>query len=221
MSKRERPNLRPRLAKKELLVAPGVFDGISARIADQMGFEALYMTGYGTVASHSGLPDAGIATYSDMVGRVAVIANGTDDPADRRRRYRLRRTAQRPVFGPRLRGGRRDRHPARGPGVSEKVRPHAGPPGGAHRGHGRQDQGRGGEPRRQAIFSSSRVPTRARRSGSTKRCAAPTLMPRPAPISCSSKAPRASRKCAPSAEASIVRLWPTWSRAVVRRLRIE
>jgi len=80
MSKRVRPNLRPRLAKKELLVAPGVFDGISARIADQMGFEALYMTGYGTVASHLGLPDAGIATYSDMVGRVAVIANGTTTP---------------------------------------------------------------------------------------------------------------------------------------------
>jgi 2,3-dimethylmalate lyase len=80
MSKRERPNLRPRLARKELLVAPGVFDGISARIADQMGFEALYMTGYGTVASHLGLPDAGIATYSDMVGRVAVIANGTRTP---------------------------------------------------------------------------------------------------------------------------------------------
>jgi 2,3-dimethylmalate lyase len=80
MSKRERPNLRPRLAKKELLVAPGVFDGIYARIADQMGFEALYMTGYGTVASHLGLPDAGIATFSDMVGRVAVIANGATTP---------------------------------------------------------------------------------------------------------------------------------------------
>jgi 2,3-dimethylmalate lyase len=80
MSKRERPDLRSRLAKKELLVAPGVFDGISARIADQMGFEALYMTGYGTVASHLGLPDAGIATYSDMVGRVAVIANATKTP---------------------------------------------------------------------------------------------------------------------------------------------
>jgi 2-methylisocitrate lyase-like PEP mutase family enzyme len=80
MSKRERPDLRSRLAKKELLVAPGVFDGISARIADQMGFEALYLTGYGTVASHLGLPDAGIATYSDMVGRVAVIANGTKTP---------------------------------------------------------------------------------------------------------------------------------------------
>ena len=80
MSERQRPNLRTRLASKELLVAPGVFDGISAKIADQMGFEALYMTGYGTVASHLGLPDAGIATFSDMVGRVAVIAKGTKTP---------------------------------------------------------------------------------------------------------------------------------------------
>ena len=72
MTQRERPNLRSRLAQKRLLVAPGVFDGISAKIADQMGFEALYMTGYGAVASHLGLPDAGIATYTDMVGRVKV-----------------------------------------------------------------------------------------------------------------------------------------------------
>jgi 2,3-dimethylmalate lyase len=80
MTKRQGADLRTRLRAKELLVAPGVFDGISARIADQMGFEALYMTGYGTVASHLGLPDAGIATYSDMVGRVAVIASGTQTP---------------------------------------------------------------------------------------------------------------------------------------------
>src|SRR5580692_6694289 len=80
MTKRQRADLRARLHAKELLVAPGVFDGISARIADQMEFEALYMTGYGTVASHLGLPDAGIATFSDMVGRVAVIAKGTKTP---------------------------------------------------------------------------------------------------------------------------------------------
>jgi 2-methylisocitrate lyase-like PEP mutase family enzyme len=80
MTEGKRANLRPRLAKKELLVAPGVFDGISARIADQMGFEALYMTGYGTVASHLGLPDAGIATYSDMVGRVGILAKATTTP---------------------------------------------------------------------------------------------------------------------------------------------
>ena len=45
-----------------------------------MGFEALYMTGYGTVASHLGLADAGLATYSEMVARVAVIAENTTTP---------------------------------------------------------------------------------------------------------------------------------------------
>lgn len=80
MTGRRRPDFRSRLAKKELLVAPGVFDGISARIADQMGFEALYMTGYGTVASHLGLPDAGIASYTDMVGRVKVLADAATTP---------------------------------------------------------------------------------------------------------------------------------------------
>lgn len=72
--------LRSRLEEPQLLVAPGVFDMISARIADQLGFEALYMTGYGTVASYLGLPDAGIATYSDMVDRVGCIAQGTKTP---------------------------------------------------------------------------------------------------------------------------------------------
>ncbi len=45
-----------------------------------MGFEALYMTGYGSVASVLGLPDAGLATYSDMVGRVRMISSVTKTP---------------------------------------------------------------------------------------------------------------------------------------------
>ena len=61
--------LRDRLAKGEFILAPGIYDGISARVADSMGFPALYMTGYGATASMLGLPDAGLATYSDMVGR--------------------------------------------------------------------------------------------------------------------------------------------------------
>lgn len=73
-------SLRQRLSSGKLLSAPGVFDMISARVADAMGFDALYMTGYGTVASHLGLPDAGLATYSDMVGRVGLIAGGTKAP---------------------------------------------------------------------------------------------------------------------------------------------
>ena len=72
--------LRARLAAPGLITAPGVYDMISARIADRMGFPALYMTGFGVVASHLGLPDAGLATYSDMVGRVSQICTVTKTP---------------------------------------------------------------------------------------------------------------------------------------------
>ena len=64
----------------ELITAPGIFDGISARMADPFGFDMLYMTGYGTVASHLGMPDAGIASYTDMVGRVKVMADVVTTP---------------------------------------------------------------------------------------------------------------------------------------------
>lgn len=63
-----------------LISAPGVFDMISTRIAQKFPFDAFYMTGYGTVASHLGLPDAGLASYTEMVGRVEVIANTLDKP---------------------------------------------------------------------------------------------------------------------------------------------
>jgi 2-methylisocitrate lyase-like PEP mutase family enzyme len=72
--------LRSRLAAGEFVVAPGIYDMISARLADGMGFPALYMTGYGTVASFLGLPDAGLATYSEMVGRVERIASQCATP---------------------------------------------------------------------------------------------------------------------------------------------
>jgi len=72
--------LSARLRQPGLVTAPGVFDMISAKVADAMGFDALYMTGYGVVASHLGLPDAGLATYTDMVGRVRQIAGGTTTP---------------------------------------------------------------------------------------------------------------------------------------------
>jgi 2-methylisocitrate lyase-like PEP mutase family enzyme len=72
--------LRQRLANGEFIVAPGVYDMISALSADRMGFPALYMTGYGTVASYLGLPDAGLASYREMVDRVATIVGGTKTP---------------------------------------------------------------------------------------------------------------------------------------------
>src|SRR5215813_13676481 len=72
--------LRDKLAKGEFVLAPGIYDGISARVADTMGFPALYMTGYGATASMLGLPDAGLATYSDMVGRAEMICSVIDTP---------------------------------------------------------------------------------------------------------------------------------------------
>ena len=73
-------SLKTRLSQPGLVTAPGIFDMISARIADGMGFEALYMTGYGTVASYLGLPDAGLATYTDMVNRVGTFAQQCRTP---------------------------------------------------------------------------------------------------------------------------------------------
>src|SRR4051812_48224411 len=72
--------LAKRLREPGLITAPGVFDMISATIADRLGFGALYMTGFGVVASYLGLPDAGLATYTDMVGRVRQMATVARTP---------------------------------------------------------------------------------------------------------------------------------------------
>jgi 2-methylisocitrate lyase-like PEP mutase family enzyme len=80
MSAAKRARLAERFRKNELIVAPGIYEMLSAKIADRMGFDCLYMTGYGVVASYLGLPDAGIATYSDMVNRVQQFGLVTDTP---------------------------------------------------------------------------------------------------------------------------------------------
>lgn len=73
-------NFREMLAAKQFITAPGVFDLVSAKLADRSGAQAIYMTGYGTVASYLGQPDAGLATYTDMVDRVAAIAEAVQKP---------------------------------------------------------------------------------------------------------------------------------------------
>lgn len=75
-----RQGFAQRLKQPGLVVAPGVYDMVSLRLADSFGFEALYMTGFGTVASHLGLPDAGIATYTEMVSRVKAMAGMARTP---------------------------------------------------------------------------------------------------------------------------------------------
>ncbi|MES2712309.1 MAG: isocitrate lyase/PEP mutase family protein [Pseudomonadota bacterium] len=74
------PSLRAAFDAKKFIVAPGVFDMISAKVADGMGFDCLYGTGFGTVASALGVADAGIATYTDMVARMGRVAQGCTTP---------------------------------------------------------------------------------------------------------------------------------------------
>jgi len=76
----QRTLFNERLSKPGLIVAPGVYEMVSLRLADRMNFDALYMTGYGAVASLLGLPDAGLATYSEMVGRVTAMAGMAKTP---------------------------------------------------------------------------------------------------------------------------------------------
>ncbi len=68
------------LKNRDFVCAPGVFDLISARMADRFKFKAIYLTGYGVAASHLGMPDAGYATYADMLGRVRQICERTTTP---------------------------------------------------------------------------------------------------------------------------------------------
>ncbi len=74
------PSLKARFDAGEFIAAPGIFDMISTKVADGMGFPCLYVTGFGTVASHLGVADAGIATYSDMVGRAGAFARAARTP---------------------------------------------------------------------------------------------------------------------------------------------
>ncbi len=71
--------LRTRLQDTRLLIAPGVFDGLSARIAAASGFEALYASG-GAIARSSGVPDLGLLSMTEFLARVREIVDATDLP---------------------------------------------------------------------------------------------------------------------------------------------
>ena len=66
--------LRTAIDSGETLVAPGVYDMISATIAEKVGFPAVFVGGYGVSASHLGVPDVGIMTFTDILERVRTFS---------------------------------------------------------------------------------------------------------------------------------------------------
>ena len=67
------------LMEKGTVVAPFVFDGVQAKLAEAAGFEAVYMTGFGTAASH-GLPDMGLIGLGEMSANAGRIAGAVSVP---------------------------------------------------------------------------------------------------------------------------------------------
>jgi 2-methylisocitrate lyase-like PEP mutase family enzyme len=67
-----RQTLRALLKRNKLLVAPGCFDGLSARLVQEAGFEAAYLSG-GAVARSMGIPDIGLVTMSEVIERAAQV----------------------------------------------------------------------------------------------------------------------------------------------------
>jgi carboxyvinyl-carboxyphosphonate phosphorylmutase len=72
--------LRELLATGELIVAPGAYDCLSARLIEAAEFPAVYMTGFGTAASYLGRPDVGLLGMSEMVDQARRIVQAVDVP---------------------------------------------------------------------------------------------------------------------------------------------
>ncbi len=73
-------HLKQLLRAPEILLAPGAYDVLSAKIIEHCGFRAVYMTGYGTSASVLGQPDVGLLTMSEMVERARNLAEAVEVP---------------------------------------------------------------------------------------------------------------------------------------------
>src|SRR2546428_12084721 len=77
---RRTSQLRRLLKSGQTLFVPGCYNALSARILAEVGFPAVYMTGYGTSLSLLGMPDAGLATMTEMHLNARYIANAVAVP---------------------------------------------------------------------------------------------------------------------------------------------
>jgi 2-methylisocitrate lyase-like PEP mutase family enzyme len=73
-------SLKSRLLSDDILIAPGVYDGLTAAIAEQAGFEALYLSGAAVAYTRLGRPDIGLTSVSEMTDTMALIRDRVDLP---------------------------------------------------------------------------------------------------------------------------------------------
>jgi len=75
-----RNRLRELIQGPDILIAPGAYDALSAKLIETVGFDAVYMSGFATAASVFGLPDIGLLTMTDMVANAKRMADAVSVP---------------------------------------------------------------------------------------------------------------------------------------------
>jgi len=80
MKKKQTTRLRELIKAGPTLFVPGCFNAMSARVLENVGFPAIYMSGYGTSLSLTGLPDAGLVTLSEVITNARYIAQAVNIP---------------------------------------------------------------------------------------------------------------------------------------------
>lgn len=73
-------SLKTRLSRPEILIAPGVYDGLTATLAAAAGFEALYLSGAATAYTRLGRPDIGLTSVTEMAETLTLVADRVDLP---------------------------------------------------------------------------------------------------------------------------------------------
>ena len=74
------PTLKQRLELPQPLLVPACYDMVSAKVVEHCGFEAVYLSGFGHSASHLGLPDAGLISFSEMLERLHHLVRSVNIP---------------------------------------------------------------------------------------------------------------------------------------------
>src|SRR5947207_9751133 len=80
MSDPRRVRLRELLARAGIIIAPGAYDGLSARLVEDAGFDVVYMSGSGAANSLLGQPDLGLTSMTEMASQAARICAATTLP---------------------------------------------------------------------------------------------------------------------------------------------
>ena len=79
-SKDKAANLRKILDKKGIIVMPGCFDALSAKLIEREGFNVGFMSGFSVSSTRLGMPDTGLISFSEMAEQVRNICNSTSIP---------------------------------------------------------------------------------------------------------------------------------------------